>query len=359
MLLEPFVPARRTRGDESMLDFLQRRLGSEGATELAGPLLSGIYAGELGELSIASTFPQLVELEQRYGSLMRGFLALELSRGGGSGERPGVAAVVRWLRRSGAAQAPSPFRSMKGGMSTLIDALAAKLPPGVVHRGAAVTALERLDGAFRVATAAESFVADAVVLATPAHVAAKLLPDSEMARELSHIPYVSTATVFFGLDRAQVKSDLRGFGFIVPPGQADVLAGTWVSSKWRGRAPTGTALVRAFVGGARDPERVRSSTNEELTAFAKRELERLMGPLGTPRWSRVYRYENANPQPCVGHGALLERVRARCVSALPGLHLAGAAYDGVGIPDCVRQARGAAAAVLKSFEERTARRAAG
>ena len=231
--------------------------------------------------------------------------------------------------------------------------------PAAVRRGAPVTSIERLGGAFRVATAAEAFVADAVVLATPAHVAAKLLPDSEAARELARIPYVSTATVFFGLDTAQVKSDLRGFGFIVPPGQADVLAGTWVSSKWRDRAPAGTALVRAFVGGARDPERVRSSTNEEIIAFAKRELERLMGPLGTPRWSRVYRYENANPQPRVGHGALLERLRARCISALPGLHLAGAAYDGVGIPDCIRQARGAAAAVLKSFEERTARHATG
>jgi oxygen-dependent protoporphyrinogen oxidase len=358
MLLEPFVPPRRGRGDESMLEFLRRRLGSEGATALAGPLLSGIYAGELGELSILSTFPQLVELEERYGSLMRGFLALELKRGGAPDARPGLGSVIRWLRRSGAAQAPSPFRSMKGGMGTLIDTLAAKLPPGAVRRGAAVTAIERAaGGAFRIVTAAESFVADAVVLATPAHVAAKLLPDPEVARELARIPYVSTATVFFGLDTAQVKSDLRGFGFIVPPGEANVLAGTWVSSKWRGRAPDGMALVRAFVGGARDPERVASSSDDELVAFAKRELERLMGPLGAPRFTRVYRYENANPQPRVGHGALLERLRARCASTLPGLHLVGAAYDGVGIPDCVRQARGAAAAVVKSFEEGAARRA--
>jgi oxygen-dependent protoporphyrinogen oxidase len=353
MLLEPFVPRRRTRGDESMQAFLTRRLGVEGAAQLAGPLLSGIYAGDVAELSIGATFPQLVELEQRYGSLIRGFLALELSRGGGPKTRPGVGAVMRWLRRSGTAQAPSPFRSLKGGMGTLIDALAATLPAGVVRRDAEVTAIARVEGGgYRVSTRGESFVADAVVLASPSHVTAKLVPDPVVARELGQIQYVSTATVFFALDKAKVASDLHGFGFIVPPGEANILAGTWVSSKWRERAPVGTALVRAFVGGARDPDRVTSSTDEELGAFARRELERLMGPLGTSRFERVYRYENASPQPRVGHGALLESVRARCATHLPGIHLAGAAYDGVGIPDCVRQARTAATSIVEALVAR-------
>ena len=358
MLLEPFVPARRSAGDESMEAFLTRRLGSNGAKRLAGPLLSGIYAGDIKELSMSATFPQLVELEQKYGSLIRGFLALELSRGGGSGEKPGLASVYRWLRRSGAAQAASPFRSMKRGMATLIDALAATLPPGVVRKGAEVTAIEPAEGgAFRVVSRMGSVVANAVVLATPAHVAARLVPDGEIARELSRIEYVSTATVFFGLDKAQVANDLRGFGFIVPPGEGEILAGTWVSSKWSGRAREGAALVRAFVGGARDPERVRACSDAELIAFAKAELERLMGPLGSPRFSRVYRYEDASPQPRVGHGALLERVRARSAANLPGLYLVGSAYDGVGIPDCVRQARGAAAAITDGLSRALPHRA--
>jgi oxygen-dependent protoporphyrinogen oxidase len=148
--------------------------------------------------------------------------------------------------------------------------------------------------------------------------------------------------VFFGFDRQNVRHSLDGFGFIVPPGEGGVLAGTWVSSKWSGRAPPGTVLVRAFVGGARDPDRVASSTDEELLAFAKAELERLMGPMRNPRLARVYRYENANPQPLVGHLDVVRGLRARCAARLPGLFLAGAAYDGVGIPDCVRQARAAA-----------------
>src|SRR5262249_47754312 len=119
-------------------------------------------------------------------------------------------------------------------------------------------------------------------------------------------------------------------------------AGTWVSSKWSGRAAPGTVLVRAFVGGARDAERVTGSSDAELLAFAKAELVRLMGPLGRARFSRVYRYENGNPQPLVGHLELVRRLRERCAARLPGLFLAGAAYDGVGIPDCVRQARAAA-----------------
>jgi oxygen-dependent protoporphyrinogen oxidase len=348
MLAEPFVPQARTEEDESIESFFTRRVGAEGARCLAGPLLGGIYAGDVSRLSMHATFPQLVELEQRHGSLLRGLLAGEIARSGGGQVRPGIRQIVTWLRRQGGADAASPFASLRGGMGTLIDALARALPEGSVQTGTAVTAIERAEVGFRVVTGGAVHAADAVVLATPAHVAARVVPDAELARELGAIPYVSTATVFFGLARARLAHDLAGFGFIVPPGEARILASTWVSSKWAGRAPEGSALIRAFVGGARDPDRVAGSTDDELIGLARTELEKLMGPLGTPLFTRVHRYAQSNPQPLVGHRARLDRIRAR-LATLPGLEIAGAAYDGVGIPDCVRQANAAASRIVQAL----------
>jgi oxygen-dependent protoporphyrinogen oxidase len=247
-------------------------------------------------------------------------------------------------------------------MGELVDALGRALPGGSVRTGARVTELGlRASGGWAVSTASgERFLADAVIVATPAHVAAELAPGAALRAELLEIPYLSTATVFFALDRARVAHSLKGFGFIVPAGAAKILASTWVSSKWEGRAPEGQVLVRAFVGGARDLDRVEGSFDEELVALARGELERFMGPLGEPRFTRVNRYVRSNPQPLVGHGGRVERIRA-LASAFPGLHLAGAAYDGVGIPDCVRQARAAAHAALTDLtrsRDGLARRAA-
>lgn len=349
MLGEPLVPKGDRTRDESIHDFFARRLGEEAAEKLAGPLLGGIYAGDVRELGIRATFPQLVELEQRHGSLLRGLLAEELARGGDAGAAPTAKDVLEWLRRRGAAHAASPFLSLKDGMGRLIDALVAALPSGAVESGCPVRSLRRDGEGFQVeAETGDTLRADAVILACPAHVASHLVVDEPAQRELGSIRYISTATIFFGLEKKHVAHDLRGFGFIVPPGEAEILAATWVSSKWAGRAPEGHALIRAFVGGARDRARVEGSSDEELVELARRELERFMGPLGVPLFTRVYRYVSANPQPGVGHLEKLERLRAR-LATMPGLYVAGAAYEGVGIPDCVRQARKAAAQAIAAF----------
>jgi len=230
-------------------------------------------------------------------------------------------------------------------MGTLIQTLAERLPAGAVRTSSPVERILRDGEQFTVEVRGEAVRADRVILAAPAKAAARVVPDEELARELGGIETVSTATVFLALRKETVRHSLRGFGFIVPDGEAKILASTWVSSKWNDRAPAGMALVRAFVGGARDPGRVESSLDEELVLLARTELERLMGPLGEPVFTRVYRYTDANPQPNVGHGARLGRIAAR-LAKIPGLHVAGASYDGVGIPDCVRQAREAARTAL-------------
>ena len=171
--------------------------------------------------------------------------------------------------------------------------------------------------------------------------AANLLAPGALSDELRAIRYASTATVFFGFDQRTLARPLIGAGFIVPPGEGSVLAGTWITSKWEDRAPDGSVLVRAFLGGARAEKDVTQEDDQSLVARSLSELERLAGKLGTPRFTSVHRHIASNPQPSLGHRARIARIDAALVG-LPGLHLAGAAYDGVSIPDCVRQARAAA-----------------
>lgn len=355
------LSASKRAEDESIADFIGRRFGREAALRLGGPLLSGIYAGDVSELSIQATFPQLVELERQYGSLICGLFAAQKARENGHGKASVSGSRLRillealqWLGRD-PSHAPSPFYSLRDGMGTLVESLGRALPEGAVRLGVAATRLERAASpeGWRVYLADGSAIAARnVVLAVPAHVAAHLVPDAELERRLAAIPYVSTATVFLGLDRAKVEHPLDGVGFYVPPGEGRVLAGTWVSSKWEGRAPDGSVLVRAFVGGAREQDLVQSSNDHELVSLVRQELTQLMGHLGTPRLVRVFRYPSANPQPLVGHLQRLEAISAR-LGELAGLHLAGAAYRGVGIPDCVRQGR----IVAREIARRSGRRA--
>lgn len=340
--------------DETIGDFVARHFGAEAAERLAGPLLSGIYAGDVTALSIQATFPQLVQLERQHKSLIFGLFAAQRARDEGTPQEALPSSrlgqffsLLRWLRRS-SGHAPSPFYSLKDGMQSLVDALAARLPDGVVRVGVPVTGLDRKSDGRRWTLwlgDGSSVTTDHIVLAAPAHVAARLVPDSTLAELLSGIVYLSTATVFVGLSRAEIRHPLEGVGFMVPHGQGRLLAGTWVSSKWAGRAGEGTALVRGFIGGAREADLVDRSSDEALVALTLEELNRWMGPLGTPRLTRVWRFPCSNPQPLVGHLSRMQRIRAR-LQALDGLYLAGAAYEGVGIPDCVRQGRNAARTVV-------------
>ncbi|MBK7585196.1 MAG: protoporphyrinogen oxidase [Myxococcales bacterium] len=334
MLGDLVLPRRSDEGDESIEDFIARRFGREAARRLAAPLLGGIYAGDIGQLSVLSTFPQLVDVEKKHGSLARGLLALQLARakanGGAKPKGP----------------PPSPFMSLKGGMGSLVTALADKLPADARRLGRAVLSVERTGERWTVhLDGGETLDADAVVFACPAHATQKLVPEEKVGRELAAIPYLSTATVFFALPRAGLERPLDGVGFVAPKGEAELIAGTWVSSKWDGRAPADHVLVRAFLGGARAKVDVAKASDDELLDAAKRGLEQLLGGLGTPTLTRIFRYIDANPQPIVGHGARLARIEAE-LAKLPGLYVAGAAYDGVGIPDCVRQARAVAQRVI-------------
>lgn len=329
MGLELLVPARRDQGDESIGSFVRRRLGTEAFERMAQPLLSGIYSGDAEQLSILSTFPRLRETELRYGSLIRGMLAQRRA--------------AQPAARSGARR--TPFLSLAGGMSDLIAALERQLGDVDIRLGTAAVGLEPLgEQPYQVRLADGTLLpADAVLLAIPAYASAALLGevDAELARVLHEIPYVSSATVMLAYRRAEVEAAGAGRGFVIPHAeQRELTAITWVTNKFPGRAPDDIALVRGFVGRA-GRQQVLELSDDEIVQVVRRELREITGLSAEPVGTVVHRWFQAMPQYVVGHSARLADID-RKLRHLPGLYLLGAAYRGVGIPDCIQSGQQAA-----------------
>jgi protoporphyrinogen/coproporphyrinogen III oxidase len=350
MALELLHPPRPSGQDESVAALVERHFGKEAVDRLADPLLSGIYGGDATQLSARTVLPKLVEMETQYGSLTRGMLAAHKQM------RAKMAAMrAAGANGTGGAQGPRPnggprsiFTTLKGGLQQLVDALEARLNPQWVRKSSAVSGLEREGNGWRLQVdgAVESY--DAVIVASPAWAAGKLLAatDAALGDELVAIPYSSSITVNLVFDEAQLGPLPEGFGFLVPAveGRA-MLACTFVHRKFVGRTPTGKAVLRAFLGGAKN-EVLLDESDEVLVATVRRELSeilgaRIVGPHIPAEATQVSRWRRAMAQYAVGHQERMKHVKER-VAALPGLRLAGNAYDGIGIPDCIRTGRNAA-----------------
>jgi oxygen-dependent protoporphyrinogen oxidase len=329
LALDYLLPARPEDGDESLASFIRRRLGPEAYARLVEPLMAGIYAGDGEDLSLAATFPQLRELELEYGSLVRGMRA---SRGA-----PAVSSA-RW----------PAFVTLQDGMSELITALERRLIRTHVRAGTRVCHVTVGPGESSLRLSDGSALrAGSVILATPAFVSADLLEaiDAELATTLRSIPYVSTATISVAYPVAAIPRPLDGYGYIVPRLEGrPILACTWTSTKFPNRAPAGYALIRAFIGRAGQPDPLQLS-DQELLAVAREELRAVLGVTAAPVLHRIYRWPGAMPQYTLGHLDRLATIDRR-LSAHPGLFLAGAAYRGVGIPDCIQSGEAAAAFAL-------------
>jgi oxygen-dependent protoporphyrinogen oxidase len=320
MAMETIVPRRTSDEDEALGSFVGRRFGSEAVAYLAEPLLAGIHAGDVERLSTRALFPRLLEAERQTGSVIRAFRALKIK--------------------------PSPhgaFVSLPGGMAELVDAVVGALTPGTVVLDTQVLDVKR-GGTFVVNTSRGEVGARIVILAVPAYVAAGLLRsiDTTLAGFCDRVPYASTATVAFGYRRDQIAHPLDGSGFVVPRVENNpLLAATWVTSKWPGRAPEGHALLRAFLGGGRDPYRLDRS-DPELIETAHEALTELLDVRGDPLFTRLYRWTRRSPQFEVGH---LERVTAieQRLAAIPGLFVTGSGFRAIGIPDCIQDGRDTAA----------------
>ena len=327
MAADLFLPRQGTNGttDESLASFVRRRLGVEALERMAQPMVGGIYTADPETLSLRATLPRFLEMEREHRSLILALLRQgRAQKSGTSGARYSL------------------FLSFDGGVQVLVEPLT------------------RINADFRVKTRAqrltfeqgwtittdkdEVFKADAVCLAVPAYIAASLLT-GELADKLRQIKYASTATINFGYRRAAIEHPLNGFGFVVPfVEKRSLIACTFSSVKFSGRAPKGHVLLRAFAGGALQPE-IFALDEAELAARVEADLRELLGINEAPLFVEVAKWERSMPQYEVGHLDRIVEIENK-VSKLPGLTLAGNSYRGAGIPDCIRSGESAAESII-------------
>jgi oxygen-dependent protoporphyrinogen oxidase len=315
--------------DESLASFAVRRFGREAFERLIQPLVGGIYTADPEKLSLRATMPRFLDMEREYGSLIRGASQGPKGTPNTGGARYGM------------------FVSPRCGMAAIVDAIVRRLPDGSVRCGTPVDRLSRLsDGRWSLRVGGDrggGIEADAVIVATPAAVAGRLLgPDApDLGAMVGAIESAGCAIASLGYRRDQIAHPMDGFGFVVPLVEGGpVLSGSFTSVKFPGRSPEGMVLVRVFLGGACRPEALDLS-DEQLLEVAHRSLSRLLGIRGEPVLRHLGRRPGAMPQYHVGHLDRIAAIEAR-VGRLPGLQLAGNAYRGIGVPHCIRDGERAA-----------------
>jgi oxygen-dependent protoporphyrinogen oxidase len=302
-------------------------------------LIGGIYTADPTQLSLAATLPQFIAMERQHGSVIR---------------------ATRRQQRSAKTQEQSSgaryglFVAPRDGMQTLVDALVERLPGEAIRLQTSVDRLTpQMDGSWLVQPRgglAEAF--DGVILATKAPVAGRLLmtTSTALATDLAHIEYAGAALAVLGVRREQIAHPLNGFGFVVPAVEnRRILAGSFSSIKFAGRAPEGGVLIRVFIGGALQPKLLEHD-DDELKRIVLEELSELIGLRGEPQWCDISRWDRAMPQNHVGHLQIVHAIEERA-AALPNFALAGNAYRGVGIPFCIRSGEQAAERVLESLKQ--------
>lgn len=363
-LLDLVIPARRDVTDESLGGFLRRRLGNELVNRLIEPLLAGIYAGSVDELSLQATFPQFQRMEREHRSLIRGSLGNRRpqttdprthSSASGSDAQGGRTGESN---SSGATR--SAFVTLRGGLQVLIDRLCDELRDTVDLRvNTTVDRILRTEGGYEVVVKGlngdGTIHADAVLVTTPAFAAADLLePLMPQAQLLRQIRYVSTATVILGF-RAEDLHGLHGSGFVIPQSEGRAItACTWVTGKWPHTTPDGHIMVRCYVGRDGQTEGLALS-DEDLVTLVRKELQDVLGIQVAPEFTKVTRWLDAMPQYRVNHLQRLAEVERAVAESLPGVRLAGGGYRGVGIPDCIAHGRDAADNAFQFLTQAAAR----
>ena len=327
--------------DETLESFVVRRMGRECLDRLAEPLVGGVHASDPRQMSLAATFPRLLEMEQKYGSLMKGFIAARRK-------------IEEMRRKYPVKLGEKPrtfFTSFLNGMQQLTDRMADVAGREHIHTGKTVTALHRTrDGPWNAQLSDGSTIdGDAVIIATESWAAEPLVRrhDKAIADALASIPASSSATISVAFNESEVGFDLNAFGVLCPlvEGRA-LMAATYSSTKWSGRAPVGKILLRGFVGGPHNQEILKRS-DEELVRIVIDEFHDILGlnQYAKPLFSRVFRWHLGMPQYTLGHLDRIALIENRCAK-IPGCAIAGGSYRGVGVPNCIESGERAVSKVL-------------
>jgi len=328
MAMEYFLPPRPRDDDESLGQFIGRRLGREAVDKFAGPMMAGIFVSDPDRLSMRGTFPSFLEMEKKYGSLIRAARQMK--------KNP--------PKRTGPPSAGnSMFNSLKGGMYTLITALRERLT-GAIYLNTKVDAIARVNGKYMLELSGSNngpHAFDDVIMAVSADRAAMLLKplQPELSGMLDAVRFVNTATVSLAYLLEDIPADrpLDGFGVLIPASEKrKLIACTWASTKFKHRAPPGCVLLRAFIGGYKNQDLVLQD-KQALIEMVRGEFAELFGIMANPLNAHVYKWIKGNPQYDVGH---MERVAEmeKLAATIPGLYLAGSSFHGIGMPDCIKSA---------------------
>jgi oxygen-dependent protoporphyrinogen oxidase len=326
MAMDLFIPKKKSDEEESLADFVRRRLGEEALEKIAEPLVAGIHAGTPETMGLGSTFPRFIQMEKEYGSLIRGMLARRKM-------------ALQWQKRGGPKR--TMFLSLKDGLGEWIDSLREKIGKERLSLKKKVVGLRRTEeGDYDIQLSdGTSLETDSIILATPSFITAKIVEemDSKLSEILLTIPYVSSATVSLAYHRSQIHHPMDAFGFIIPRSEKrKIMASTWTSVKFNYRAPEDYVLLRVFAGGVNNEQLV-DLDDDEMLRMIQEELKDIMDVEGDPILTRIYRWEKSMPQYLVGHLEKVARIEER-TNLQPGLFLTGCAYKGIGISDSVHDA---------------------
>ncbi len=342
MGLELFIPKRKSGGDESLSEFVRRRLGHEALDKIAAPLVAGVHAEDPDTMSVKSRFPRFVQMEEEYGSLIKGMLAKRrimlnpprppFDKGGGRGISP------KWTM----------FMTLKNGLDelplTIVKAL--KMTTIITNKG--VSNVNKFGDTYKISFKnGEVIDTDAVVFATPSYETGRLLRglNSSISDQLDTIPYVSTATISLAYKKDSISHPMNGFGFLVPKVENRRIMGvSWVSRKFSHRSPDDSILIRCFIGGSRNEELV-SLNDKDMLKMIREELRDIMGISAETILTRIYRWEKAMPQYTIGHDERVSRIE-QSISKYPEIFVTGSAYRSSGISECIKNAQLTAESVL-------------
>ncbi|EKN70268.1 protoporphyrinogen oxidase [Neobacillus bataviensis LMG 21833] len=326
------LPRSESGKDQSLGQFFRRRLGDEVVENLIEPLLSGIYAGDIDQLSLMSTFPQFYEVEQKYRSLIMGMKKTTPSQP----KQP----ESKDKKKGG-------FLTFKTGLQSFAEAIEAKLDPRSILKGHRVDKITKSNNHYEIyLNNSETITADCIIAATPHKVTQSMFSDYSFFDPFKSVPSTSVATVAIALPEEAIKNDIDGTGFVVSRnGDYSITACTWTHKKWAHSTPKGKVLLRCYVGRAGD-ETIVDLSDDQIIKIVLDDLKKTMDISMEPDFAIVSRWKNSMPQYTVGHKQRLETILGRVKTELPGVFLAGASYGGVGVPDCIDQGEAAVKNVL-------------